>query len=176
MQTRCYYKKFKHFHNYGGRGIKCLWKTFEEFRDDMHASYVEHVKEFGERGTTLDRTDNNGNYCKDNCRWATQKQQARNKRTTLLLTYKGQTKPLVDWAEEYNIPYHTLEGRVNAYGWGVEKALRTPSPHIESSKQITYQGQTQGLMDWVRALSLNYDRVKGRLRLGWSVEDSFDKP
>lgn len=77
---RCNNKHVTNFKNYGGRGIKCLWKSFEEFRDDMYKSYLKHIKEFGVDNTSIDRTNNNGNYCKENCVWATSKQQAKNRR------------------------------------------------------------------------------------------------
>lgn len=79
MISRC---RNKNSPNYGGRGITVCseWKSFEKFKSDMHASYLEHVGEHGESNTSLDRIDVNGNYEITNVRWATMKEQVVNRR------------------------------------------------------------------------------------------------
>lgn len=65
---------------YGGKGIKCLWSNFAEFKKDMYQDYLNHVEKFGEKQTTIDRANSNGHYCKENCRWATWEEQSTNRR------------------------------------------------------------------------------------------------
>lgn len=89
------------------------WKSFETFLLDM-----------GERpkGTSLDRVNNEGHYNRDNCRWATARQQQRNKSTNRLITHNGTTRCLTDWAELLGINTKTLWTRLNS-GWSIERAL-----------------------------------------------------
>ena len=70
------------YEDYVGRGIIFCprWQDFENFKADMYESYLEHVEEHGEANTTLDRIDNDKRYTPWNCRWATWKVQAANKR------------------------------------------------------------------------------------------------
>ena len=84
MRRRCYDKKLLYYENYGGRGINVCdrWNKFENFYEDMHESFDKHVEKFGEKDTTLDRIDVNGNYCKENCRWITRNEQQMNKRNS----------------------------------------------------------------------------------------------
>jgi hypothetical protein len=119
MITRCTNANSNCFYRYGGRGISVSneWRNFEKFYADM-----------GKRpnGMTLDRIDNNGSYSKDNCRWATLGEQARNTRRTKLVEYNGKTQCLKDWANEVGMAYNTLRKRFVLYNWSFEKALTTP--------------------------------------------------
>ena len=81
MKNRCNCPTSKDFNNYGGRGVSVCkeWEKFSGFKNDLLDSYVHHLEKFGITNTTLDRIDPTDNYTKDNCRWATRKEQAINK-------------------------------------------------------------------------------------------------
>lgn len=86
MRERCRDPKHKGFSHYGGRGIKVCerWQNFQNFYDDV--SKMEH---FGENDYSLDRIDNDGDYCPENVRWASTKEQASNKSTNTKMEYNG---------------------------------------------------------------------------------------
>lgn len=83
MRQRCTNQNSHAFNNYGGRGIKVCerWEKFENFKADMYQTYLEHLKIFGPKNTSIDRINNDGNYEPHNCRWATKKEQVLNRRT-----------------------------------------------------------------------------------------------
>ena len=108
--------KRRSYHRYGGRGISVCdrWQDFKNFFEDM-----------GEKpnGMSLERIDNAGNYEPSNCRWATAKEQARNRRTSKLITFNNETKPLATWCEELGLNYIRTLGRINNCKWSIEKAF-----------------------------------------------------
>lgn len=114
------------FPYYGGRGIKNLWNSFEEFRDDMYDSYKLHCEKFGEKHTTIDRIDNNGNYSKENCRWANLFEQAENKTNNVNISYFGKIKCLREWSRIIGKDYMRLYHRVVTHKWSIQKAFETP--------------------------------------------------
>lgn len=128
MLARCYNQNNVQYKNYGGRGIRVCdrWKKFENFRDDMYNAYLEHQNKYGEKNTSIDRIDVNGDYCPENCRWATLKEQANNKRNNKLITDSyGNTKTLSQWADFLKIKTSNIITRLKL-GWDVDKALYTP--------------------------------------------------
>lgn len=112
---RCTNPSSHAFHLYGGKGIGVCkrWLKFENFLADM-----------GEKphGTSIDRIRNDIGYSKANCRWATKKIQAVNRRTTRFITFQGETLCIKDWAERSGVKYTTLLQRLK-YKWPLEKAL-----------------------------------------------------
>lgn len=111
----------KAYHNYGGRGITVC----EEWRNDF-ATFQNWALSNGYRqGLSIDRIDNDGDYSPVNCRWASHKEQSQNTRRNHLLTFKGETKTLGEWAAYAGIGRGTLVTRLKL-GWSIEKALETP--------------------------------------------------
>lgn len=101
---RCQNPKAHAYKDYGGRGIKFNFNSFEEF-----------INEVGKRPTTkhsLDRKNVDGNYEKGNVRWATNKTQQNNRQNTIWVTINGDTKSASEWAEFYSIDSSTVIQRL----------------------------------------------------------------
>lgn len=107
---------------YGAKGIKSLWRDFEHFKADMYESYLKHVEEFGEKDTTIDRRKSNRNYYKENCRWATKKEQSINRPNIRYLTFRGERLHMAEWARKQDIDLKLIHSRIKK-GWSVERAL-----------------------------------------------------
>lgn len=121
---RCTNPNNRAYRDYGGRGITVCerWESFENFYADM-----------GERpaGHSIDRIDNDGPYCPENCHWATRGEQRRNSRKVIRVEYQGKTMVLLDWAKELGFTYPTLKHRFQR-GWSVERAFTTPARNAQS--------------------------------------------
>lgn len=110
MIERCYTSTHKEYHRYGGRGISVC--------DKWRESFLEFLNDMGDRPNSLhsiDRINNDLNYCKENCRWATKKEQIRNRRNTVLVKIGQETKPLIEWCERYDLPYSKLYVKIRKY-------------------------------------------------------------
>ncbi len=117
MRARCNNPNDSDYSDYGGRGISVCdaWADFARFFDDMGSRPSAH---------SLDRIDVNGNYEPTNCRWATDTEQANNKRNNLRLEMAGVTKTLAQWCAEFGISRTKVRYRIKI-GWPLELALRT---------------------------------------------------
>lgn len=120
MLRRCTDPEYLSFRNYGGRGISVCASWV--------GSFDAFIRDVGLRPTPkhqLDRIDNNDNYEPGNCRWATKREQARNRRTNRFLTFNGETLTVVAWAERIGLSKDTLRSRLNS-GWSLPDALTVP--------------------------------------------------
>lgn len=121
MRRRCNTASTGNFAIYGGRGIKVCdeWKDYLAFREwALENGYDDSL--------SLDRVDVNGDYCPENCRWVTAKEQARNRRNTIYVEFHGERVPLSQLSEEYGADPDLVYARVVCRGWDVEKALTLP--------------------------------------------------
>lgn len=150
IKKRCYNKKARNYERYGGRGIRVCERwlhSFTNFYADMGAR--------PSQAHQIERNDNGGNYCPENCRWATRSEQARNRRSSVLITVNEQTLTLLDWCERLGTTTDAIRSRV----------IRNGSSYEEEICTILRTGKA------VRALKLPADvamAVKSALALGES--------
>ena len=148
MRQRCNNPNSQRYYTHGARGIKVC----NEWED----SYENFVSDMGHKpeGYTIDRIDNNQGYSKENCRWATPKEQALNRRTNRLITFNGQTKTITEWAHELGI-FHN----------GLSKRLKTMP--LEKALSKDYYGN-QYIPEWIKSEILNryYNKEMSQAKLG----------
>ena len=117
IRKRCRSKNDKYYSRYGGRGIDVCdswFNSFEAFYADMGPR---------PQGLSIDRVDNSKGYNPSNCRWASIRQQQRNKRSNNMVTHNGERLCLTEWSERTGIRKDTLRLRIFKYGWSINSAL-----------------------------------------------------
>jgi hypothetical protein len=117
IQRRINNKNSKEYKNYWWRWIKCEWNNIYDFLQDMQWTYKKWL--------TLERIDVNWNYCKDNCKWITNKEQQRNRTNTIRIKYNWENKSLPEWCEILWLKYRTIARRLE-WWWDWVDALTIP--------------------------------------------------
>lgn len=109
MIQRCYDKNTKAYPNYGGRGIKICDRWLEADGQGFLNFLADMGPRPGYKRASVDRVDNDGDYCPENCRWATNQIQCNNRRTCKMFTIDGVTKTMADWERHYGLKPKTLK-------------------------------------------------------------------
>ncbi len=162
MKQRCDNKNNVAYKNYGGRGISYdkSWEKFTKFYADMGDP---------PKGLTIDRIDNNGNYCKENCRWVSKKVQQNNMRTTIFLVMGGVRLSIHDWADKIGIDYEVLHGRHYKLGWSDKRTL-TEKVRLKN-KLFLYKGKEYRIGELAKMVGLNTSTLSMRMsKQGWTLE------
>lgn len=119
MKRRCLSPKEPAFQDYGARGIglDSVWaENYLEFK-----SWA--LKNGYKKDLTIDRKNNNGSYTPENCTWSDRKHQARNRRSSRLLTAFGKTQTIAEWSEQTGLSQPRIVSRLNKLNWDAEKAV-----------------------------------------------------
>jgi hypothetical protein len=167
MKQRCTNPNHESYDRYGGRGI-----TFDPSWEDFSVFF----KDMGEKPTPehqLERVDNEKNYSKENCIWATRKEQTRNRggnRATRLYTYDGKTMCLKDWAQEVGISNTSMQKRLNK-GWPLEKAF-SKVKH-DGPELFTFEDKTMSITEWSKYLNVPTPTLRARIKKGLPPEKIF---
>lgn len=176
MMRRCLNPNSPEYHNYGGRGIK----PCERWRGELGSQYI--LEDLGPKPSkkySLHRIENDKGYtcgrCKEckanrwklNAKWVTADEQVMNKRNTIILTYRGRSMNLAQWARFLGVSQSLVAQRLRK-GWPIKRVLAS-NRFGGKAKPITYKGKTQSISAWARELDLNHVTLLQRIRLGWPI-------
>lgn len=151
---------------YINRGINCCkeWlNSFEQFYEDMGPC---------PKGYSIDRIDPNGNYCKENCRWASAITQSQNRGDfNKVFSYNEETHVLKEWSRILNIKYTTLYQRIYRSHMSFKEAIKYRKPLFE------FKGEKKELKEWCKIYNIKYETVITRInKHKWTLEEALLTP
>ena len=157
MKDRCFNPNHKRYSDWGGRGITVCdrWLNFKNFLADMG------VKPTPKH--SIDRIDNDGDYCPDNCRWATKAEQGNNRRSNRFITINDVTLTIVQWEKKMGFNKNIIWQRLED-GWSEYDAVMTPV----QVRLITIESETRTIAQWTKEMGFNKNVIWKRLEAGWS--------
>ena len=187
IKQRCYNPNAQAYHNYGGRGITvCDEWTVKGSGTDLFILWA--LANGWQEGLQIDRINNDGNYCPENCRWVTHKENSNNCRKTIYVEWEGSQIALGLLCDRFGVPYLLVHDRVFKLGWSLERALvepvgecwlescRSSARRRNNNRYVTYNGVQRLFIDVCEEYGHPTGRVADRLRLGWSLEDALQTP
>ena len=165
MKKRCYQVGTAGYENYGGRGIKVC----DEWKNNPSAFCEWALANGFSEELTLDRIDVNGDYCPENCRWATKTEQARNKRNNRIVEYNGRKMTEAEYSEITGVKHGSIDWRLNRSQMSeydaVNRPIRAQKKGVELGFDLSKECKKRGLK-----LPTVWARIN---KLGWSVEDAL---
>ena len=175
IKQRCYNPKFPKFNDYGGRDISVC----DEWKNNID-SFIKWALENGYKDEfSIDRINNDGNYCPENCRWADNETQANNKRTNHYIIYKGKKYTVTTFCKAFNLNRDIINQRINRYGYTNPELLLKKSLTGYKQRTIfaTINGERKSIVEWCEQLNLNYSSVYNRIHsYGFTPEEAITKP
>jgi len=169
MIQRCTNPNNTCYERYGGRGIKVCerWGDFRNFLEDMGEA---------PEGMQIDRMNNDGNYEKDNCRWATNKEQANNRRSNVHYEYGGNKYTLSQLADIAGISLKLMWYRLSK-GWTIQEAVSKPKgkgPNLigdrravkSDAKLYDYHGEKKTARELSSILGISQNAIRKRIKNG----------
>lgn len=169
MRARCLDPNATIYRYYGGRGIRVCaeWEKFEAFRSwALEHGYTDEL--------SIERINCNGDYEPVNCKWIQLTEQPNNTRKSIVVTYRGKSQNLKQWALELGIRYLLLYKRIVTLGWSAEEAFERPP--TTNLRYIRFCGEVRTLSEWGRVLGISQKTLQKRLSLGWSTDKAFTTP
>ena len=165
IKQRCYNEKRTDYSRYGGRRIAISDEWFNNFEAFYRDMGVKPAPSY-----TIERKNNDEGYSKNNCYWATRKEQANNRVTNVFYTHDGKTKHLPDWCKELELNYSIIYSRIRR-GWCFEEAIKITKLSLDTHYEI--EGVSKTFLEWCENSRLLFGTVRNRILNGWTFREAL---